>query len=465
MPLAVQFCVATIVEDSHGHSYVFCRGQKDQANEDGAESDDDDEDFGASGMHPSRSSVSVLQCYDVEKNHWNVINFGNSVSHKDGLPVTKKGDATFDTLGAGFVSINKRLVVVGGVSGENLQTTSACHCWKPNLENIWKRGTITEGENSLTHFLAVTSLHSSTRSIKDDNDKCDEEESNPSKTDDSSTSVNDKQIGKLIMPDGIGSVASLANSLSHSRTQSFSSFGSFSGMKSGDNELIIQPKLPVQHTSAVLCEVFNQQGIDNFDSPVIYTGDVLRDTGRPHGLGRMTWTLTGESYEGEFVNGSRTGVGQMYYADGDYFEGRFINDRREGVGTYVYHRDGRIYRGLYVSDKQHDTKGVMKWNDGTMYSGAFVQGKRTGKGMITFPKSNVRYEGQFLEGKYHGRGLCTFGDDSFYDGDWNDGKAHGNGILVNCFGEIVHEGKWFNDVPVVSSFTHPTAFPTGEIIH
>ena len=165
------------------------------------------------------------------------------------------------------------------------------------------------------------------------------------------------------------------------------------------------------------------------------------------------------------VNGARTGVGQMHYTDGDYFEGRFINDNREGVGTYVYHRDKRIYRGLYVADRQHDTKGVMIWKDGTIYSGAFVQGKRSGKGMISFPKSNVRYEGQLLEGKYHGRGFCTFGDDSFYDGDWNCGKAHGNGILVNCFGEIVHEGQWFNDGPVISSSAPPTSFPISKITH
>ena len=187
--------------------------------------------------------------------------------------------------------------------------------------------------------------------------------------------------------------------------------------------------------------------MDNYGVPVVYTGQVSERSGKPDGKGRMTWTTTGDIYEGSFRHGARDGNGRMTYKNGDTFQGIYRDDQREGHGVYHYLKENRTYDGLYADDEQEDMNGTMTWKNGTIYIGQFKGSKRTGKGMVRFP-NQVKYTGDFVNGKYHGFGVCKFGDGSVYEGQWRKGKAHGQGKLVNAQGQVVHDGSWVNDGPM-----------------
>jgi hypothetical protein len=356
MPTAVQFCMATTL----GDDYVFVRGQ-------------------------TADNTAVLQSYCVSENRWMI------------LPTSSQ-----ETVGASFVSIAQRLLVLGGASGDDMEATTSCQSWKVDLYQLWDKMQQQEGTstiNSSTQAEEVEELEETERT--DDED-------------------------------------------SHHPLYAFSSNQSTSSTHSPASRT--SSKSGISKNKKNRRKAQNLQILDNYGAQVVYTGYISSDTGRPSGKGKMTWQLTGDLYEGRFEHGARQGRGTMKYSNGDLFEGLFSDDQREGRGMYTY-GDGRKYDGMYVDDVAEDPNGSMSWKDGTTYVGQFARSKRTGKGTITFP-SKVRYQGDFLNGKYHGRGTCKFSDGSVYQGQWKHGKAHGQGTLTNQEGEVVHAGKWVNDGPV-----------------
>ena len=51
-----------------------------------------------------------------------------------------------------------------------------------------------------------------------------------------------------------------------------------------------------------------------------YNGDV-NSSGVEHGWGEYRWTESGARYEGDWVNGQRTGTGTYYYPSGNVYTG------------------------------------------------------------------------------------------------------------------------------------------------
>jgi len=47
--------------------------------------------------------------------------------------------------------------------------------------------------------------------------------------------------------------------------------------------------------------------------------------GKPHGQGKYTWS-NGDSYDGQFEEGSRSGFGILKQKSGYQYEGEFRND-------------------------------------------------------------------------------------------------------------------------------------------
>ena len=83
-------------------------------------------------------------------------------------------------------------------------------------------------------------------------------------------------------------------------------------------------------------------------------------------------------YEGDFINGERTGKGTYYFNNGDRYEGDFINGEKIGIGTY-YFNDGDLYKGDWVDGNFHGY-GTYYWNSGARYSGYWLDNKRNGYG-------------------------------------------------------------------------------------
>merc|ERR1712023_125114 len=61
---------------------------------------------------------------------------------------------------------------------------------------------------------------------------------------------------------------------------------------------------------------------------------------KQHGKNGTCYYPDGKVYQGEWVNGHRTGFGKMTKPDGSYYEGQWLDDQYHGRGT-LYQLSGR----------------------------------------------------------------------------------------------------------------------------
>jgi hypothetical protein len=192
-------------------------------------------------------------------------------------------------------------------------------------------------------------------------------------------------------------------------------------------------------------KVTNKKLLDPYGDKGTYTGVVLRNTGMPHGLGRMVYEEDRRVFEGDWRHGRWHGYGRASFSNGDSYEGEYKFDQRHGTGVYRWN-DGRVYNGHFSEDKRHG-KGAFSWPDGAVYDGDFVNGQRQGHGKYTFADGG-QYEGSWKDGRYDGFGTCTWEDGRRYRGEWRNGMAHGRGTETYPNGNIRHEGEWIDDEPI-----------------
>ena len=85
------------------------------------------------------------------------------------------------------------------------------------------------------------------------------------------------------------------------------------------------------------------------------------------------------TYTGEWKDNAKTGRGcEQYHITGDVYEGEFVNNEKEGKGKYTY-KDGTVYEGGFANSR-YDGRGKMTWTDGRKYIGEFRKGRIEGKG-------------------------------------------------------------------------------------
>eukprot|EP00656_Telonema_subtile_P011285 TRINITY_DN1555_c0_g1_i4.p1 TRINITY_DN1555_c0_g1~~TRINITY_DN1555_c0_g1_i4.p1 ORF type:complete len:168 (+),score=30.89 TRINITY_DN1555_c0_g1_i4:43-546(+) len=77
----------------------------------------------------------------------------------------------------------------------------------------------------------------------------------------------------------------------------------------------------------------------------------------------------GTRYEGEYVNGQRTGHGTLSVPDQGVFDGEFLQGKANGSGTFTW-RDGGSLNGQFVNG-QPEGRCVYQWEDGRVQE-AFV---------------------------------------------------------------------------------------------
>ena len=105
-----------------------------------------------------------------------------------------------------------------------------------------------------------------------------------------------------------------------------------------------------------------------------YIGQYL--LGKEHGKGTFVWVNRGARYEGDFVNGLRSGKGIQSFADGERYEGEWRDDLPNG-------------------------KGVQTWIKGARYEGDFVNGHMHGYGALTLKNGRV-FRGRWENSNYLG---------------------------------------------------------------
>jgi hypothetical protein len=157
------------------------------------------------------------------------------------------------------------------------------------------------------------------------------------------------------------------------------------------------------------------------------------------------------SYEGEWRNGVKHGLGVHIFADGGFFDGVFNNGKYwTGKGRMVF-PSGDSYDGKWLNGLKHG-EGVLRSANGTLkFKGIFNKNSAyTGSGLLE--RSKYRYEGEVLRGRLHGVGTITYIDGSTYSGKWVDGKKEGEGTSTTASGASF-VGTFKNDVPWVGQGT------------
>ncbi len=104
--------------------------------------------------------------------------------------------------------------------------------------------------------------------------------------------------------------------------------------------------------------------------------------------------------ECEYNEGSMTGKGKTYYANGQIeYIGEYEDGGREGDGI-VYYPNGNIqYDGEFENDMR-EGEGTLYYSNGNIcYEGEFKNGKPDGDGVFYEKNGNIQYDGEFKNGK------------------------------------------------------------------
>ena len=85
-------------------------------------------------------------------------------------------------------------------------------------------------------------------------------------------------------------------------------------------------------------------------------------------------------YEGEFVNGVRSGYGIRHYFNGEVYKGQWDSDMRHGQGRMEY-LNGDIYDGEWLEDRREGTATFLHGN-GDVFVGTFLDDRKEGLGTL-----------------------------------------------------------------------------------
>ncbi|NOR72294.1 MAG: hypothetical protein GQ467_00260, partial [Mariprofundaceae bacterium] len=77
----------------------------------------------------------------------------------------------------------------------------------------------------------------------------------------------------------------------------------------------------------------NGQGVFIAEGGHRYEGNFV--DGKRTGKGKCLWA-NGDRYEGEFTDGEMTGRGSLFWKNGDRYEGEFVGGRRVGRGNFFW---------------------------------------------------------------------------------------------------------------------------------
>ena len=169
-------------------------------------------------------------------------------------------------------------------------------------------------------------------------------------------------------------------------------------------------------------------------------------------------------YEGNFVDGVRSGEGSLYAAGVLVYEGQFAGGLANGMGA-AYDGGAKCYQGAFV-DGLYEGEGIAYYPNGQRaYAGSFAAGLYEGEGTEYSENGQVRYKGSFSEGLYDGSGTVYLEDGStirteftagvsngaiqwyqegklWYDGSADDLTPDGFGTLYAENGKVVYTGEF-----------------------
>jgi hypothetical protein len=121
------------------------------------------------------------------------------------------------------------------------------------------------------------------------------------------------------------------------------------------------------------CQVWNPAPVS--DESIKWTGSC--SNGKATGKGILQWYRNGKPtgrYEGQYRNGHMDdGKGLYVFANGDVYEGDFVDGKRTGKGKDTLH-NGDVYEGEFV-DSEWNGKGDLYDSKGWKLTGKWIHGK------------------------------------------------------------------------------------------
>ena len=192
----------------------------------------------------------------------------------------------------------------------------------------------------------------------------------------------------------------------------------------------------------VVTEQVSNLYIGDGDLSGFYTGTLVDK--KRHGKGTFKYnqsTLSGDVYEGDWVEDARSGHGKLTYANGNIHEGQYQEDLRNGYGKYTF-ANGNVHEGEYRNDMRHG-KGKYTWASGNVYEGDFVENKMCGHGKYTWANGNV-FEGEYVDDKRHGHGTYRYKSGHVHEGAYVNGDKCGKGKYTWANGDVF-EGEYLED--------------------
>lgn len=142
-------------------------------------------------------------------------------------------------------------------------------------------------------------------------------------------------------------------------------------------------------------------------------------------------------YEGNFVDGVRSGRGALYETGVLVYEGQFDGGRANGMGT-AYADGVKCYEGAFA-EGLYEGEGTAYYADGTpRYKGAFSAGEYEGAGTAYAPDGSRIYVGSFVGGRYEGEGTEYGADGAVcYKGTFAEGRYNGSGTIYRPNGDQI----------------------------
>ena len=143
-------------------------------------------------------------------------------------------------------------------------------------------------------------------------------------------------------------------------------------------------------------------------------------------------------YEGNFVDGVRSGTGSCYEGGVLVYEGEFANGLYEGMGS-LYEDGALAYRGNFAAGLQEGDGTAYYPSGERAYTGSFAQGLYEGEGTAYRENGDVLYRGSFAQGLYDGSGTLYLEDGDQIRGEFAAGQPDGS-IQWYQDGKLWYEG-------------------------
>lgn len=122
---------------------------------------------------------------------------------------------------------------------------------------------------------------------------------------------------------------------------------------------------------------------------------------RFHGQG--TYVNSRGKYEGNWVDGVKSGQGVFTAKGGESYTGQWADNKRNGTGKQVY-SDGSSYQGQWKANKRHGG-GTLTFKNGDALTGKWTADNFSGSGRYKF-KQGLEYQGTIVNNKPEGKGQC-----------------------------------------------------------